>query len=114
MDKMIDMARKSTAANKNEVVGGDDSKYPYGLSLRLDDETLKKLGLNELPDVGDEFHIMAVGKVTSTSENADGDNKSSNVSIQITQMCVSEEAEDADEDDQERKGAFSMPGMKAR
>ena len=56
MDKMADM--KISDKERKEMYVGPTApssmqkgpKYPWGLEIRLDDEALKKLGLDELPD----------------------------------------------------------------
>lgn len=81
-------------------------KYPYGLCLSLDDDTLKKLGLDgELPEVGEVIHFMAMARVTSASENeretTDGaTEKCCRVELQITDMGVAS-ADPADDEAEE-------------
>ena len=67
----------------------DDSKYPYGLCLSLDTETLKKLGIDQLPETGGEFKILAKAIVKSThqSESLEG-NTYKSLELQITDMAV--------------------------
>jgi hypothetical protein len=73
-------------------------KYPYGLCIYLDDETLEKLGLTQLPKVGTTLQLMAMVKVTGTrsheiqTEKESGEpeeNTSSSVDMQITAMELS-------------------------
>ena len=70
------------------------SAYPYGLCISLDDETLKKLGLDgDMPTVGESIHGCFVAKVTSVSmnerEKADGSKEQcARVELQITDMGV--------------------------
>lgn len=61
-------------------------KYPWGLTVSLDDATLRKLGMGELPKVGEQMHLMAVVEVCSTSQHANQDGTDRCVSLQITQM----------------------------
>lgn len=67
---------------------GED--YPYGTRLELDDDTLEKLGCDELPEVGDEFELHCVAKVRSVSDNSsdygDGESRHRSMSLQITKM----------------------------
>lgn len=69
-----------------EAKPGDGPKYPYGLCLYLDDETMKKLGL-EMPAVGAQMELRAVVVVTSVGmdQQQDGD-KEQRASLQITDM----------------------------
>lgn len=60
--------------------------YPYGLEISLDDKQLAKLGMT-LPDVGAEFTLTAIVKVTRASSNAtEGSEPSTSASLQITDM----------------------------
>ena len=67
----------------------DESKYPYGLCLNLDTDTLKKLGISDLPEVGGDFKIVAKAVVKSThqSESLEG-NTYKSLELQITDMAV--------------------------
>jgi len=70
---------------------GDMPLYPYGTSLYLDDDTLKKLGMTELPKVGTSMLAQVTVKVTGTSQRAyqDKDGKEEMrtcVDLQITDM----------------------------
>lgn len=70
-------------------------KYPYGLCIRLEDETLAKLKLDgDLPSPGELVQFCATAKVTSASENeretSDGKTeKRCCVELQITEMAIS-------------------------
>ena len=57
---------------------------PMGLCIRLEKEELYKLKLAQLPNVGDEFLIVAVGRVTSVSSSLrDQKDDEKTVSIQL-------------------------------
>lgn len=60
--------------------------YSYSHRIELDAGDLAKLGVNA-PKVGDVFHVMAHGHVTSVNqqERQNGD-KSHNVSLQLKKM----------------------------
>ena len=98
MEKMIDMARTPAevkAKNMPMEMGlSSRDKYPYGLSLTLDADSLKKLGIKDLPTVGDEFEIEAMVRVTSVSKNASETNDSTRVELQITKMMIETEEEE--------------------
>lgn len=84
-------AEESTAYNSPVAASpGDAPKYPYGLCLELNDETLKKLGITTLPAVGSTVLIMAHATVqsVSASQQVDGD-KEQRTSLQITEMALS-------------------------
>lgn len=96
-NKLIDLARTPAelkAKNSPMEIGSSSrEKYGYGTSITLDAEMLKKLGIKDMPTVGDEYHIMATGKVTSVSQNASETNESSRLEIQLTHMGLSQETD---------------------
>lgn len=84
--------------------------YPYGCCVRLEHETLEKLGLaGDLPAIGDMIHFCAEARVTSA--RCDPDGSAQCVELQIMRMGVpgspdnraerwygDKESEDAEED----------------
>ena len=84
---------KDEAKSEYGVEPSDDSlpKYPYGLTLYLDDDTLKKLGITDLPKVGTSMPATITVMVTGTSQRAtqsskDGEQMHTCVDLQITDM----------------------------
>jgi hypothetical protein len=65
----------------------DGPSYPYGLRLRLDDDSLTKLGMS-LPKVGSKVSVDAVGEVVEVSQHEDGKDKRRSVEIQIQKLSV--------------------------
>lgn len=65
----------------------DKPRYPYGLCLYLDTETLKKLGITDLPKVGTQLKVQALATVVSVGMNQhqDGDTEQ-RAELQITDM----------------------------
>lgn len=116
---LTDLARSPKEDKANQAIGlvGTRDKYGYGTSITLDAEALKKLGVAELPEVGDEYAIVAVGKVTSVSQNASEQNNSTRLEVQLTHLKLTHEdeaEEKAETPKQEKAEAFSLPGMRAR
>lgn len=60
--------------------------YPYGLRLHLDDESLKKLALENLPELGTEMKLTAVVVVKGKSMSEHENHKHKNLELQITEM----------------------------
>jgi hypothetical protein len=95
---MINLKLTPKEAKETMLCGPCDPQgpaYPYGLTIQLDDETLEKLGVKDLPAVGAEILLSAKAKVTSVSVNeqqdADGDkeaDKRRSVGLQITDLDV--------------------------
>lgn len=66
---------------------GDQPLYPYGLSLSLNDESMKKLGLSfDKLVIGQKLTLNAVVEVTSVSAYKEQEGTESNACLQITDM----------------------------
>lgn len=74
----------------------DAPQYPWGLNLSLNDESMKKLAMKTLPEVGKKMMLMAVVEVVRVSENSTQDGKRQEMSIQITDMALESYAEKKD------------------
>jgi hypothetical protein len=83
--------------NVDEPVDIDTSEYPYGLKLHLDNDSLKKLGIEKLPEVGAVMTLTAKVEVAdiSSSEGQDGE-VHRGVGLQITEMELSSSKEKKD------------------
>lgn len=95
---MISMKINSKEAyslvSSEEAKSPDLPKYPYGLKICLDDESLKKLGFDSLPKVGSEMMILAKVEVCSarTYETMAG-GSDNGVDLQITDMEIRSDEE---------------------
>ncbi|WP_439392332.1 capsid staple protein [Bradyrhizobium sp. PMVTL-01] len=95
-------------------------KYPWGLSISLEDQSLKKLGLDgDLPVIGDVIQFIAEAKVTNASlnerETTDGKTEQCcRIELQITDMGIApgDSAEEQVERSKARRKRF-YPGMDA-
>ena len=61
-------------------------KYPYGLSIDLNGDSMTKLGITTLPAVGEEVAITAVAKVTRISAYEEQSGSEQCMGLQITMM----------------------------
>lgn len=109
----LKMSKKDMKEESQPSVA-DQNPYPYGLRINLDTDELEKLGITEknLPAVGDEIHIEAVGSVCSVSEDdtASGGYRCG-VSIQIEMMELKNEGpEDGDESAAEEEAEDAEAG----
>lgn len=115
MKTMVDM-KMSKADQKSDqaaLTSPASNPYPYGLNIHLDKDELAKLGFSELSEVGQEFYIMALGKVTSVNQSAsEGGGDSSSMSIQITEMCMDSEPMHKGEKTETRKAETREKGAK--
>lgn len=71
----------------------DVPAYPYGLKVCLDDESLGKLNLSNLPKAGDAFLLLAKVEVSSVAEYRKMDGGfEQRVELQITDMALEKPA----------------------
>lgn len=88
------MTMKSMKLSKKEAKGEvaidvpDGPRFPHGLTLHLEDETLKKLGIANVPDVGTEMRVVGVGVVESSNQHQSQRRKNRSISIQLQRLDV--------------------------
>lgn len=64
-----------------------EPKYPWGSELNLEDEAIKKIGIDiENTKADDEVYFVARGKVTNLSMRDNLGGKQHSMSVQITDM----------------------------
>lgn len=85
---MVDMKMTKEEAKEQYSPSEDTGpRYPYGLSISLDDDACTKLGIGDSVNVGDEVLISAKATVTSKSGYQTMVGKAENtVGLQITDM----------------------------
>lgn len=81
------------------VCCGEDTAYPYGLRICLNNEGLQKLGITTLPGINERMVLHALVEVVQVSESEyqegdGGSHASRNVDLQITDMELLSENED--------------------
>ena len=93
---LVSMAM-SPQENKSLLEEPEDSgpRFPFGLEIHLNEETLAKLGITEMPAVGAKIEIHAFAFVSSVSENQriqdDGAiDSNQHVDLQITDIGLSQ------------------------
>ena len=94
MKTMVDMKMSKADLKEDQAVLTSPQRdpYPYGLCLNIDSDELDKLGIKDLPEVGKEYHIMAIAKVTRVNASAsEQDKEQRSISLQITSMCLGDE-----------------------
>ena len=89
---------KKTEEEKKEEASPsvmDRPSYPYGLKLHIDEDSYEKLGMADVPSVGDKFMILAKVEVTDVHQAEKGDDrKYPSVGLQITDMAIKEKDEE--------------------
>lgn len=87
MELTAEQAKESTGA---VTADGSAPKYPYGLRISLDSDSLDNLGVKSLPVVGTKLLVTAVVEVSSTRETQQQDGTSEkSADLQITEMELS-------------------------
>lgn len=111
--KLIDMKNTVQTKDSSLVSPMSQDEYPWGLRLSLDNETLTKLGMTELPAIDSEFKLVALCCVVSVSqsERADGEPQR-DVGLQIEQlMLMPAKEEDGESDDTKDPAKGMYPSM---
>lgn len=96
MTTLLSMELSPTEAKQEVACEPDPPKYPWGLCIDLNEDSLKKLGIDTMPEVGSTMSIVARADVQSASESQyNGDKeKRMSLSLQITDMAVAPAAKD--------------------
>lgn len=79
---MINMKLDKKEGEKETLLS--DNPYPYGLRIGLDSESIKKLGIESLPDVKSILSFKVSAEVISISD----DGGYQNIGLQITDMEI--------------------------
>ncbi|GAB3190759.1 capsid staple protein [Hydrogenophaga aquatica] len=111
---MIDMKLKPEAKTMlGEAVQSDAPEYPYGLRIMLDNESLTKLGITDLPAIDTELKVTAVARVVSVSqhESQGSDKPHRSVDLQIETMELASPGGESGQSQAQRMYAAS--GMNA-
>lgn len=98
---------------KKEMTLGPEKRdsYPYGLRIRLGEAELKKLGMDDMPAVGDEIELDAKVKVVSTSENASEGSKNRMVELQITHVDMGSDDDEKSDKSPDARASTLYPSQ---
>ncbi|MCA8018087.1 capsid staple protein [Burkholderia metallica] len=106
-DGMVHMERKA----KGDNMLGAGSKYPHGLRVHVDHEGLKKLDMDELPQVGHSVEMRAKAQVMGVhmEEGEDGQPRH-RLEMQITHMGLHHKSDGMKSEDQGGSGKTPEAG----
>jgi hypothetical protein len=97
MSKLVDLKLPKSKTKEGPVeVAADRPQYPYGLQLRLDNDTIQKLGIDDMPKVGDTFELEGKAVVTSVSQNESKGETRRSIELQLTKCCLEGEGNEDD------------------
>jgi hypothetical protein len=88
---MIDMKLTSDQSPASMMLGtqpteANGPQYPYGLTISLDNDAIKKLAIGELPNVGKQMVLNAQVEVIAVSKDSGQIEDGRRVELQITAM----------------------------
>lgn len=112
---MIDMklAGKAGELGAVETVAAESPEYPYGLRINLENDTLAKLGMGELPALDTEFKVTALACVISVSQNESQGSEEPyrSVQLQIEMMEINQSKEEEGEPSNSAQRLYSKSNM---
>jgi len=72
-----------------ESLAAESPRYPYGLRISLDNDSLEKLGMEGMPEVGSKSLLYAEVEVTHVSQDEmAGEKPRKSLGLQITRMTL--------------------------
>lgn len=106
----LDAAEKKQETTSFEP--GKGPEYPYGTRLEIDAVMMEKLGIKELPEMGTEFHVVAMGKVVSTNSNeSEGSEERKCFCIQLVEMALEDETKESEDAIKKSVGSLLYPAQ---
>ena len=88
---LVSMKRDPKTEKKQRTLaeGPNPDPYPYGLEVNLDEDSLQKLGIAELPAAGGVVNLAAKAKIASvSSHDSTRGGKRRSLSLQITDLAL--------------------------
>lgn len=88
--KMVSMENDAAEAKEASMPTlADAPKYPYGLKISLNNDSIEKLGIPAMPAVGKKMMLHAMVEVCCVSEyDSKEGGKNSSMELQITEMAL--------------------------
>jgi len=92
MAKLVDLKRSKAERKKDAEplsAAAEGNDYPYGLTVDLDHDSMKKLGMHTLPKAGSKLHIHAEAHVKSVRDNQRaGGKRERGMSLELRKMAI--------------------------
>jgi hypothetical protein len=102
---MKDMSKthdqKAEEEEKHSLPIAIENDYPYGLCVSLNTQTLENLEVDhdDMPEVGDMIHLMAMAKVTSVRMTDSEHGPERCIELQITHLALEDEDDEYKDDE---------------
>lgn len=71
--------------------------YPWGLRITFTERELEKLGITEMPDLGDMIDLRCFARVTSVSATDTNDGKQCRIEMQIENVALEDEMDESED-----------------
>lgn len=84
--KSMKMSAEERKNGGPETAAVPKEDYPYGLRVRLNSDSIEKVGMTELPKVGTKMVMLARVEVVSTGQYQTDSGKDQNMELQITHL----------------------------
>ena len=87
--KSMKVSKKDKKKIEREIMVADEPKYPWGLRIHLDEDSISKLDMDKLPSAGDKKMLIAIVEVSEVGEHDSMNGKKRrNLQLQITDMSL--------------------------
>lgn len=103
-DEMKKKEKEMTLA----VSSSDGERYPYGTRIELNNESLDKMGIKELPAAGTKMMIEAKVTVIASRQSVSNERTTRSVEFQITDMDLESDEDEVSEGELTRKESGAM------
>ena len=91
MSSLVNMARTNREINEEkEGMSFSPRRFPGGLTLHLDDESLTKLEIKDMPAVGGRVKLGALASIAEVRAILEGDGKDRSLTLQIEELALEE------------------------
>lgn len=90
------MPLKNMKVSKKEAkkdIIDEEPKYPWGLRLHFDEESVSKLDIEELPKQGDKVMIVAFANVDEVGDIESQRGRQRHIDLQLTDVSIEEKAD---------------------
>lgn len=93
--KSIKSTTKKPSTSAEVASSSSAEPYPYGMTLSMNQDTLAKLGIKTLPEVGSSLMMEIKVTVTSVSSRSGSDGQERSMELQVTDVDM--ETDDKEE-----------------
>ena len=93
VDMKLDKSEQKRLAEP--TVAAEAPEYPYGLEIQLQEDSIEKLGIKNLPKPGDKFRLYSEVVTVDVGSNANvSGKKRAHLTLQITAMVLAPAKDD--------------------